>query len=175
MELPPPPPPAAPAQGRMLPGPLAGSLAGPLPSPAPGELPVPGGSPDAATRAGVLSGAWRWTLGLGWCVVLAGLGALAQSAFLVDADPWWLRFKPIPFALPVAVLLALVGESRWTLALSGAAAAVLVALALIDAAKGSSVVAIAEGLCAASAVLLTVAATLGRARAPRSGVPGSAA
>ena len=167
MDLPPPPPPAAAAPG--------GAPPGALPSPAPDARPVPDQHTGDALRPGGLTGAWRWTLGIGWCVVLAGLGALAQSAFLVDADPWWLGFKPLPFALPVAVLLALVGESRWVLALSGAAAALLAALAIIDAAKGSSVVALGEALCAASAVLLTVAATLGRARAPQRGVPGSAA
>jgi hypothetical protein len=105
-------------------------------------------------------------LGVGWIVVLAGLGALAQAAFVVDADPGWLSFKPIPFALPVAVFLALLADSRWTLPLSAAAAAVLWILTAIDAAGGNPAVALGELVCAASATLLTVAATLGRHRAP---------
>jgi hypothetical protein len=127
---------------------------------------------DAAPRSR-LGAPWRWTLGIGWCVVLSGLGALAQSAFVVDADPWWLAFKPLPFALPVAMLLALIGDSRWTLPLSGAAAALLWILTAVDATRGNSAVALGEVVCAAGATLLTVAALLGRERPAIVPVPDS--
>lgn len=160
MDLPPPPPQPLPPPG-VAPAPAGGHAWTP-PVPAP-----PGG--------GVLGGAWRWTLGIGWCLILSGLGALAQSAFLVDADPWWLRFKPLPFALPVAVLLALVSDSRWTLPLSAAAAAVLVVLALVDTVNGNPAVAVGEGVCALSAVLLTAGAVLGRERRAPAPEPGAGA
>ena len=125
-------------------------------------LPAPSFDAAVAAPRSRLGAAWRWTLGIGWCVVLAGLGALAQSAFVVDADPWWLAFKPLPFALPVAMLLALIGDSRWTLPLSGAAAVLLWILTAVDATRGNSAVALGETVCAAGATLLTIAAVLGR-------------
>lgn len=165
MELPPPPPHAGPPQGTPLSPP-----SGPWAEPArPYEMPVT--EPDRPPSR--LGGGWRWTLGLGWCVVLGGLGALAQAAFLVDADPWWLVVRPLPFALPVAVLLALVSDSRWALPLSGAAAAVLAVLAIVDAAGGNPVVAVAEAVCALSGILLTLAAVLGRDPVPPGAVRGS--
>jgi len=112
-------------------------------------------------------------MGLGWCVIMAGIGALAQSAFLVDADPWWLSVKPLPFAVPVAVLLATVTDSRWVLPLSALAAAVLVALALVDALGANPSVGVFEGACALSGVLLTLGAFLGRERPVPPDVPGS--
>lgn len=164
MELPPPPPVATPPGGQLPPPP--GVLLGTPLDPAPDT------GPALVSRLG---GAWRWTLGLGWCLVLAGLGALAQAAFLVDADPWWLTFKPIPFALPVAVLLALVSDAKGALALSIAAALVIAALAVVDAIDGNPVVAVGEAVCAASALLLTVAALLGRERPVPPDVPRSVA
>lgn len=156
MDLPPPPPHAAPGPGSPLPPPPP-----PVPT-VPGLQPAsPFDTEDAGPRSR-LGPAWRWTLGIGWCIVLSGLGALAQSAFVVDADPWWLAFKPLPFALPVAMLLALIGDSRWTLPLSGAAGALLWILTAVDATRGNSAVALGEAVCAAGATLLTVAAVLGR-------------
>ena len=174
MDLPPPSPHAAPDPGTAQP--LASSN-GSLPPPPP--LPPPARGTDVAyadtpsAPASRLGAAWRWTLGIGWCIVLAGLGALAQSAFIVDADPWWLVFKPLPFALPVALLLALIGDSRWSLPLSGAATALLWVLAAIDATRGNSAVAIGEVVCAGSATLLTLGALLGRERSPVASVPDS--
>ena len=157
MDLPPPLPHAGPGPFSPPPPPPA------VPAPdVPGTLPPPAFDTAAAAPRSRLGAAWRWTLGLGWCVVLAGLGALAQSAFVVDADPWWLAFKPLPFALPVAMLLALIGDSRWTLPLSGAAAALLWILTAVDATRGNSAVALGEAACAAGATLLTLAALLGR-------------
>ncbi len=180
MELPPPPPAGSPPGGRLPPpGADTGFVTstydhrnGPYGGP-PAE---PGGPPIEPSGAlvGRLNGAWRWTLGLGWCIVLAGLGALAQAAFLVDADPWWLSFKPLPFALPVAVLLALVSDARWALPLSLGGALVLGVLAAVDAIDGNPAVALGGAVCAASALLLTVAAILGRVRRTRPSVPGSA-
>lgn len=169
MDLPPPPP-AGPPPGGALPPPP------PTPS-AWAEGSGAAGAPfhDApdGSFAGRLTGAWRWTLGLGWCVVLGGLGALAQAAYLVDADPWWLAVKPLPFALPVAVLLALVSDGRWALPLSATGAAVIGVLAVVDAVRGNPVVAIGEAVCAASGAVLTLAAALGRVRRPAPPVPGS--
>jgi hypothetical protein len=113
-------------------------------------------------------------MGLGWCVIMAGMGALAQSAFLVDADPWWLAVKPLPFALPVAMLLATVTDTRWVLPLSALAAFVLVALAVVDALGDNPVVGVLEGACALSGVLLTLGAFLGRERPAPPDVPRSA-
>lgn len=157
MELPPPPP-AGPPPGGALP---------PPPEPAApwavGYPETPAEDPDGSFT-GRLSGAWRWTLGLGWCVVLGGLGALAQAAYLVDADPWWLAVKPLPFALPVAVLLALVSDGRWALPLSVAGALLIGVLAVVDAVSGNPVVALGEAVCAVSAGVLTLGASLGRVR-----------
>ena len=111
-----------------------------------------------------LSAAWRWIMGLGWCVIMAGMGALAQSAFLVDADPWWLAVKPLPFAVPVAMLLATVTDTRWVLPLSALAAAVLVVLGGVDSLGQNPTVGVFEGACALSGVLLTLGAFLGRER-----------
>jgi hypothetical protein len=157
MDLPPPPPPAG------LPPPMA----------APDLADAPDDPDPRAHRSG-LSAAWRWTLGLGWCVVMAGIGALAQSAFLVDADPFWFSFKPLPFAVPVAALLALARDGRWSLPFSGLAAAVLVVVAIVDAAQSNPVVAIGEGVCAAGGALLTMGALLGRDRPPPHDAPRSA-
>lgn len=178
MDLPPPPNPT--------PGP--GDMPRPAPLPPPSSTPAPADpaaswSPPAAlvdpARASrphrsSLSAAWRWTLGLGWCVVMAGMGALAQSAFVVDADPFWLAVKPLPFAVPVAVLLAIVTDSRWTLPFSALGAAALATIAVVDLVGEHPTVGLFEAVCAAGAVLLTLGAWLGRERPAVAPVPSSA-
>lgn len=182
MDLPPPPNP--------LPGP--GDMPPPAPLPPPPSMPAPAPVPadpaaswsppadradparPARPHRSRLGAAWRWTLGLGWCVVMAGMGALAQSAFVVDADPFWLAVKPLPFALPVAVLLAIVTDSRWTLPFSVLGAAVLTAIAVVDLAGDNPTVGLFEAVCAAGAVLLTLGAWLGRERPVATPVPSSA-
>lgn len=185
MDLPPPPNPL-PGPGDMPPpAPLPPSPSLPTPPAVPaGVDPAASWTPPAAVadparasrpHRSSLSAAWRWTLGLGWCVVMAGMGALAQSAFVVDADPFWLAVKPLPFAVPVAVLLAIVTDSRWTLPFSALGAAVLTTIAVVDLVGDNPTVGLFEAVCAAGAVLLTLGAWLGRERPVVAPVPSSAA
>ena len=98
-----------------------------LPPPVPPQSPpvdhATGSNPDAVLTTGEappeaapgdarhgLSVTWRWVLAAGWSVIMSALGAIAQSAFLADTGPFWLSVKPLPFALPVLTLLALVGN-----------------------------------------------------------------
>ena len=95
---------------------------------------------------------------------MSALGAIAQSAFLADTGPFWLSVKPLPFALPVLTLLALVGNWRATLWVSLVAAVGTVGVGIGDLVEHYRAVSVTEFVCGASALLLTLAAALSRPR-----------
>lgn len=107
---------------------------------------------------------YRWVLAIGWAVIMSTMGAIAQSAFLADTGPFWLGVKPLPFALPVLTLLALVGNWRTTLWVSLAAALATGGVAVGDLVGDYDAVAVTEFVCAASALVLTAAGALSRPR-----------
>lgn len=122
----------------------------------------------AATPAGRvgsgLSVPWRWLLAIAWSVLMSAMGAIAQSAFLADTGPFWLEVKPLPFALPVLALLALVGNWRATMWVSLAATVGTAAIAVGDLVAGNRAVAVTEAVCAAGGLLVTLAGALSRPR-----------
>jgi len=135
------------------------------------ELPPPSPTPEAETplapppsEGRSLTVAWRWILALAWGVVMAAIGSVAQAGFIVDDGPFWLSVKPLPFALPVAVLVALSGNWRRTLTLSWLATASTAAIALVDVLADHQAVGVSEAICALAALLASIAAFASRAR-----------
>ena len=133
---------------------------------------TPDGGPSSSRHG--LSVTYRWVLATGWAVIMSTMGAIAQSAFLADTGPFWLGIKPLPFALPVLTLLALVGNWRTTLWVSLAAALATAGVAVGDLVGNYSAVAVTEFVCAASALVLTAAGALSRPRRTTQTEPSSA-
>ena len=75
-------------------------------------------TPPTKVRTRTLTTGWRWVLAGGWGTVMAGIGMLANTGFLTGSPPFWLDWALIPFALPVAVLIALAVDWSHTIALS---------------------------------------------------------
>jgi hypothetical protein len=92
---------------------------------------------------------------------MAGIGTIANTAFQLGNPPFWLGWIVIPFALPVAVELALVVDWRWTLELSLVAVVATVVIALVD--LGSARAAgLGELAFAVVGLLVTLAAYAGK-------------
>ena len=115
-----------------------------------------------------LTVAWRWILALAWGVVMAAIGSVAQAGFIVDDGPFWLSVKPLPFAIPTAVLVALSGNWRRTLTLSALATVSTAAIALVDVLANHHAVGVSEAICAFAGLLATVAAAASRPRPTKS-------
>jgi hypothetical protein len=115
-----------------------------------------------------LTVAWRWILALAWGVIMAAIGSVAQAGFIVDDGPFWLSVKPLPFAIPTAVLVALSGNWRRTLTLSALATVSTAAIALVDVLADHLAVGVSEAICALAGLLATVAALASRPRPTRS-------
>ena len=142
-----------------------------LPPPLPPQSPAGEAATDTVASDAAPTGArhglsvtYRWVLAVGWAVIMSTMGAIAQSAFLADTGPFWLGVKPLPFALPVLTLLALVGNWRTTLWVSLAAALATAGVAVGDLVGHHGAVAVTEFVCAAGALVLTAAGALSRPR-----------
>jgi len=116
----------------------------PLPPPvAPPALPPPTPTPssDAMRFAGAptahrrtLTTGWRWVLACGWGMVMAGIGVVANTGFLLGDPPFWTGngLAVLPFVVPVLVLVALAADWRYEIVLSFVAVAATATIGLID-------------------------------------------
>jgi hypothetical protein len=116
----------------------------PLPPPNPPATlppPTPIPSPDAmrfagapAVRRRTLTTGWRWVLACGWGMVMAGIGIVANTGFLLGDPPFWTGngLAVLPFIAPVLVLVALAADWRYEILLSFAAVAATAGIAVVD-------------------------------------------
>jgi hypothetical protein len=120
-----------------LPPPVPGAA---LPPPAP-TSPAPVPSPEVMRFAGApvarrrtLTTGWRWVLACGWGTVMAGIGVVANTGFLLGDPPFWTGngLAVLPFLAPVLVLVALAADWRYEIALSFVAVAATAGIAVAD-------------------------------------------
>ena len=137
------------------------------PASLPPPTPVP--SVDAMGFAGAprphrrtLTTGWRWVLACGWGTVMAGIGVVANTGFLLGDPPFWTGngLAVLPFVAPVVVLVALAADWRYEIALSFAAAAATAAIGIIDLFHAPPM-GLGELVFAFVALLITVAAMAG--------------
>jgi hypothetical protein len=137
--------------------------------PAPSLLPPPNAGPPAdqaarpPARPRTLTNGWRLTLALGWAGILAALGLIANTGFILGSEPFWFSVPVLPFLLPVVVLAALAYDWRHTLLLSLVAAISLSVVAIVDLFHARAM-GMAEAFLAFSALALTFAGLAGRVR-----------
>jgi hypothetical protein len=142
--------------------------------PLPPPPPPPGASQQAAAtvRPRHLTPGWRLTLGLVWAGVLSAIGLVANAGDIIGSPPMWLGVPVLPFVLPLATLVLLVIDSRFSLVASAAAALALGVLALLDL-DDAPAMALMHGVLAVAAALATIAARAGRVR-DQAGAPAGA-
>jgi len=116
----------------------------PLPPPEPPtSLPPPTAEPSAeamrlsgapTARRRTLTTGWRWVLACGWGTVMAGIGVVANTGFLLGDPPFWTGngLAVLPFLAPVLVLVALAADWRYEIALSFVAVGATAAIGLVD-------------------------------------------
>jgi hypothetical protein len=90
------------------------------------------GAPPA--RRQTLTTGWRWVLACGWGTVMAGIGVVANTGFILGDPPFWTGngLAVLPFVAPVLVLVALVADWRYEIQLSFVAVGATFVIALID-------------------------------------------
>ncbi len=158
---------------------MSTSTAAPLPPP-----PLASPSAEAIEYAGAppahrrtLTAGWRWVLACGWGTVMAGIGVVANTGFLLGDPPFWTGngLAVLPFLAPVLVLIALAADWRYEIALSFAAVAATAAIGLVDLFHATPM-GIGELLFALVALLVTVSAMAGLVphTAPPAAVAGAA-
>jgi hypothetical protein len=88
----------------------------------------------AVPRQRTLTQGWRWVLACGWGTVIAGIGVVANTGFILGDPPFWTGngLAVLPFVLPALVLVALAGDWRYTIPLSFAAVASTAIIGVID-------------------------------------------
>jgi hypothetical protein len=135
----------------------------PLPPPAPSSVITFAHEPPPVPRRRTLTQGWRWVLACGWGTVMAGIGVVANTGFILGDPPFWTGngLAVVPFVLPALVLVALAGDWRYTIPLSFAAVASTVAIGVIDLFHARPM-GLGELLFAAVALLVTLAALAGR-------------
>jgi hypothetical protein len=151
--LPPPPPAAGSSPDEPAPSPLS----------PPSALPPRDHIAPPPARPRTLTNGWRLTLALGWAGILAALGLIANTGFILGSEPFWFSIPVLPFLLPVAVLAALAYDWRHTLLLSFVAAISLSVVAIVDIFHARAM-GVAEAFLAFSALALTFAGLAGRVR-----------
>jgi hypothetical protein len=107
----------------------------PLPPPPPADVvPYEEQVPVAPARRRTLTSGWRWVLACGWGTVMAGIGVVANTGFILGDPPFWTGngLAVLPFVLPVLVLIALAGDWRYTIPLSFAAVAGTALIGFVD-------------------------------------------
>jgi hypothetical protein len=132
------------------------------PLPPPQEVvPFTAEMPIVARRR-VLTQGWRWVLACGWGTVMAGIGVVANTGFILGDAPFWTGngLAVLPFLLPALVLVALAGDWRYSIPLSFLAVASTAAIGLIDLFH-SRPMGLGELLFAVVALLITFAAMAG--------------
>lgn len=151
----------------------------PLPPPTPyavggrasgeGPAPLPEPSAEAVHYAGApparrqtLTTGWRWVLACGWGTVMAGIGVVANTGFILGDPPFWTGngLAVLPFVAPVLVLVALVADWRYEIHLSFVAVAITFVIGLIDLFHARPM-GYGELILAFVALLVTIAAMAG--------------
>ena len=114
-----------------LPPPAAATLPPPKPEPSAEAIRF-AGAPESRRRT--LTTGWRWVLACGWGTVMAGIGVVANTGFILGDPPFWTGtgLAVLPFVLPVLVLVALAADWRYTIPLSFAAVAATAVIGIID-------------------------------------------
>jgi len=138
----------------------------PLPPPAPSTM-IPFTREVAVPRHRTLTQGWRWVLACGWGTVVAGIGVVANTGFILGDPPFWTGngLAVLPFVLPALVLVALAGDWRYTIPLSFVAVGGTVAVGVVDLFHARPM-GLGELLFALVALLVTVASTAGRVPHP---------
>jgi hypothetical protein len=107
----------------------------------PAALPPPTPTPAATEFTGApavhrrtMTTGWRWVLACGWGTVMAGIGVVANTGFLLGDPPFWTGngLAVLPFLAPVLVLVALAADWRYEIPLSFVAVAATTAIAVAD-------------------------------------------
>jgi hypothetical protein len=90
------------------------------------------GTPPVRRRT--LTTGWRWVLACGWGMVMAGIGIVANTGFLLGDPPFWTGngLAVLPFLAPVLVLVALAADWRYEIVLSFVAVGVTAGIGVID-------------------------------------------
>jgi hypothetical protein len=94
---------------------------------------------------------------------MAGIGVVANAGFLIGNPPFWIDVIVVPFALPVAALIAIAVDWRYALLMSFIAVAGTAVIGLIDL-RHARAVGLGELLFALVAFLVTVSALAGRVK-----------
>ena len=118
------------------------------------------GAPPAHRRT--LTTGWRWVLACGWGMVMAGIGVVANTGFLLGDPPFWTGngLAVLPFLAPVLVLVALAADWRYEIVLSFVAVAATTAIGLVDLFHAKPM-GYGELIFALVALLVTIAAMAG--------------
>ena len=118
------------------------------------------GTPPAHRRT--LTTGWRWVLACGWGTVMAGIGVVANTGFLLGDPPFWTGngLAILPFLAPVLVLIALAADWRYEVAVSFFAVATTAAIGVADL-FGATPMGYGELIFAFVALLVTVSALAG--------------
>jgi hypothetical protein len=114
-------------------------------------------------RQHTLTTGWRWVLACGWGTVMAGIGVVANTGFILGDPPFWTGngLAILPFLFPVLVLVALAGDWRYTIQLSFVAVGVTAVIGVIDLFHARPM-GVGELLFALVGLLVTIAAMAGR-------------
>jgi len=147
--------------------PNASELHEPLPPP---QAIVPyeeAAAPAVVPRQRTLTPGWRWVLACGWGTVMAGIGVVANTGFILGDPPFWTGngLAVLPFVMPALVLVALAGDWRHTIPLSFAAVVSTAIIGLIDLFHARPM-GYGELLFAGVGLLVTLAAMAGRVPRP---------
>jgi hypothetical protein len=123
--------------------------------------------PVAVSRPRTLTQGWRWVLAAGWATVMAGIGVVANTGFILGDPPFWAGngLAVLPFIMPALVLVALAGDWRYTIPLSFAAVASTAIIGVIDLSHARPM-GYGELLFALVGLLVTLAALAGRVPRP---------
>ena len=132
----------------------------PLPPPLSAAAIQFAGAPPIRRRT--LTTGWRWVLACGWGTVMAGIGVVANTGFILGDPPFWTGngLAVLPFVAPVLVLVALAADWRYEIPLSFLAVAATFAIGLADVFRARPM-GLGELLFAVVALLITVAAMAG--------------
>ena len=121
-------------------------------------------------RPGQLTEGWRWTLAVGWALLIPALLALADAANSFGKPTWWLSssatvswISPLPFVAPLLVACAAAANWRRWHIVAALGVIALGLFAVMDAHRSPSV-AVGEAVLAGAGALTSIACLAGRVR-----------
>jgi hypothetical protein len=116
---------------------------------------------ETATPPRALTPGWRLVMVAGWAMIMACVGLVANTGFILGTPPFWLPTYVTPFLLPAAALLLAAADRRPAIGMSWVASAALAVIGVVD-----LFVAPAMGICeiilAGLGALLTLCVRTGR-------------